>query len=69
MSELFAGLLTRIAPDGSRDSLELPFPAGVVSLGDGSLAVAIWSVSDEDGGSLGPDFSLPPGAVVRVTGF
>jgi hypothetical protein len=48
------GLFTRVGRDGSRSSIDVPFPAGVAvgaPTGDGrnNVYVAAWSVSSEDG--------------------
>ena len=47
-SQLFAGKVTRIAPDGTRSDLNVPFPAGLAVCGD-SLYVAAYSVAPETG--------------------
>jgi len=43
------GIVTRISPSGHRTSRDVPFPAGLAVSTTGTLYVAAWSVSSENG--------------------
>jgi hypothetical protein len=67
VSELFAGCppndqtcipgrVTKVAPDGTRTSVEVPFPAGIV-VAKQRLYVNAWSIAPAKGAFGNPQFS------------
>ncbi len=63
---MFANLVIRVAPNGTRTTLEVPSPSGIVVARDGSVYVSAWSASDADGGPSPTGPPSPGGQIWRL---
>lgn len=57
VSELFANDVVKVASNGTRTAIEVPFPAGLAVDAQNNVYVSAYSVSPAEGGVFGPDSS------------